>query len=93
VSDVTAFTSVKGIQRSSVKRGFMDCNVGTIDRLLRAAIAIGAVAFAAFAENFGLRIAICFSAMGLFASALMGFCPAYFLMGIRTTPRIANPIH
>ena len=71
----------------------MNCNVGTFDRIMRGIIAVALVWIAAFSYEFSMRSLLCITAMGIFASGLMGFCPLYFLFGIDTSAGHPSPSH
>ena len=58
-------------------------NVGTLDRVIRAAL--GLAAFSALALDGNLRW-IALLALPLLASATFGYCFAYKVLGVRTCP-------
>lgn len=68
----------------------MTSNVGTIDRVLRITVGIAAIAFALFATQIpALKPYAAFGWIGLvpLLTALIGWCPAYSLIGVRTCAR------
>jgi hypothetical protein len=71
----------------------MTSNVGTIDRVLRITVGIAAIAFALFATQIpALKPYAAYAAFGWIGlvpllTALIGWCPAYSLIGVRTCAR------
>lgn len=65
----------------------MSKNVGSFDRILRIVIgaALIAAAFTLLAGGVGQWIALGAGVIAL-GTALIGFCPAYRLVGLRTCP-------
>ena len=59
----------------------MPRNIGTIDRLLRALVGIGLIAWAILGGPVWAWIGIV-----PLATAAISFCPAYTVIGIRTCP-------
>lgn len=59
----------------------MTTNVGTIDRVLRAVVGIGLVAWAVTGGPVWGWVGVV-----PLGTALLGFCPAYTLLGIKTCP-------
>lgn len=68
----------------------VNCNVGTMDRIVRLVVAVALVGLAAFGglESW-VTIATLVVAAILGLTAVVRFCPLYALFGIRTCP--ANP--
>jgi hypothetical protein len=64
----------------------MNRNVGTIDRFLRAALVAPAAVVGALAAGAGsvLGIILLVVAAVMLATAVVGFCPLYRLLGIST---------
>lgn len=63
-------------------------NMGTIDRVVRTAIAIGvAVAYFAGAISGTLAIVLGIVAVAFLLTSLVGMCPVYAVLGISTCRR------
>ncbi|MGC8524890.1 MAG: YgaP family membrane protein [Acidibrevibacterium sp.] len=62
----------------------MVANVGTADRVIRIVVGIALLAFAAFDRGEWRWVGL----IGIvpIATALMGFCPLYSVLGMRTCP-------
>lgn len=71
----------------------MTSNVGTVDRVLRITVGIAAIAFALFATQIpALKPYAAYAVFGWIGlvpllTALIGWCPAYSLIGVRTCGR------
>lgn len=59
-------------------------NIGTVDRGIRVIVGMGAISLAFW----GPRSAWAWLGLIPLATVVVGFCPLYGLMGIRTTPRV-----
>ncbi|KAA5601827.1 YgaP family membrane protein [Blastochloris sulfoviridis] len=59
----------------------MTANVGTIDRVLRALVGIGLIYFAVTTGTIWAWIGVV-----PLLTALVGICPAYSMLGIKTCP-------
>lgn len=66
----------------------MSTNIGTLDRTLR--IVVGLALLGAALGLFGPGYATPWAFIGLvpLATAILGWCPAYTLLGLRTCPRV-----
>ena len=64
-------------------------NMGTLDRILRAAIVAPAAIVVAFVVGAGTVAGVALFVVGgvMLATAATGFCPTYTLVGISTHPR------
>ncbi|MCP5372361.1 MAG: DUF2892 domain-containing protein [Hyphomicrobiales bacterium] len=63
----------------------MQQNVGTIDRALRIIVGLALIAFAIFGPESAYKPWAWIGVVPLL-TALVGFCPAYRLFGLRTCP-------
>lgn len=64
----------------------MTANVGGIDKILRIVVGLALIAFALFAPaTIGWKWIGWIGVVPL-ATALLGFCPAYAILGINTCP-------
>ncbi len=63
----------------------MKKNLGTADRIIRAAVGLGLLSLVVFAEG----TAALFGWIGIvpLLTAILGFCPAYLPFGVNTCPR------
>ena len=61
----------------------MQKNVGASDRILRIVVGIGLVAFANFGPETGYNVLGWIGLVPL-ATAFLGICPAYSVLGIKT---------
>lgn len=68
----------RGIQAGSIAMG---CNLGTVDRVLRAVLGLALLAAALFYGQWWGWIGVV-----PLATAFMAFCPAYRLFGLSTCP-------
>ena len=61
-------------------------NVGGIDRVIRAVVAVGIFAWVGLNNEMGYAEMMILSAVGLvlLLTAIFGFCPAYLPFGIKT---------
>jgi hypothetical protein len=62
----------------------METNVGAADRIARVLLALLLVAIAAFSDGLPIKLALCFTAWGIFSSGLFGVCLLYKLLGVST---------
>lgn len=62
----------------------MTTNVGTIDRVLRVAIGVALIAFALMSTASYAWLA--WIGIVPILTAAVGWCPAYFIFGLRTCP-------
>lgn len=66
----------------------MNRNVGTVDRAARVVVGVAALVWAfVTGVTSGLGLALVVVAVVLLATAVVGFCPLYRLLGISTQPR------
>lgn len=69
----------------------MKHNEGTVDRILRAVLGIGALVWAgSVGWTSGGGIVLLVLAVLLLGTAAIGFCPVYRAFGISTAPRAAQ---
>ena len=61
----------------------MEVNVGILDRVGRAALALGLLGFALKSQG-KPGVLAAFAAGDVFGSAVSGFCPAYEILGMNT---------
>ncbi|MFM2288382.1 MAG: hypothetical protein RL684_1525 [Pseudomonadota bacterium] len=62
----------------------MKANVGSIDKLLRIVVGLALIAWGLWGEGAWHRLG--FIGIVPILTALVGFCPLYTLLGIRTNP-------
>ena len=62
----------------------MKANVGSIDKLLRIVVGLALIAWALWGEGAWHRLG--FIGIVPILTALVGFCPLYTLLGLRTNP-------
>lgn len=69
----------------------MKRNEGTADRIVRTVLGIGAVAWAASLgwTTTGALVLLALAVV-LLATAAIGFCPLYHVLGVSTAPRAAQ---
>jgi hypothetical protein len=70
----------------------MESNVGTADRIARVLISFILVAIAALSDGLPIKLALCFTAWGIFSSGLFGVCLLYKLLRVSTAPHV-TPSH
>ena len=66
----------------------MIINVGTVDRALRVVVGVGIITFAAFAHGYLRLVGI--AGVILVVTGVLRFCPAYWLLRIKTIGRQAT---
>jgi hypothetical protein len=65
----------------------MTCNVGGVERGIRVIVGIGLLAVGALAElSTGLRIALYIVGAVALITGVVGYCPAWHMLGINTCP-------
>ncbi len=65
----------------------MTCNVGGIGRAIRVAVGMALIAGALFVEQPGWGVGVMYVVGGVaMLTGLVGFCPAWKLLGINTCP-------
>ena len=68
----------------------MTKNVGSIDRVLRIIAGLALLAFAIVGPETGYNVYGYIGVLPLL-TALLGWCPAYTLLGLRTCPATSKP--
>lgn len=73
---------IKSAEETAIRRGNPMQNVGTVDRILRLVVGAGLVALVFF----GPKTPWGWVGVIPLLTAILGYCPAYSLFGIRTCP-------